>query len=67
MNLSYDVVMTYLRPILIALALSLAAITPPASAQDFQKGFDAHERGDSAHGRDLMLHRQRTETGMLAY
>jgi uncharacterized protein len=46
MNLSYDVVITYLRPILIALALSLAAITPPASAQE--KGGEAHQRGDYA-------------------
>ena len=39
--------MTYLRPILAALALSLAAIAP-ASAQDIQRGFDAFNRGDYA-------------------
>jgi uncharacterized protein len=37
--------MNPLRPILIAIALSLA-IVAPASGQDFQQGLEAHRRGD---------------------
>jgi hypothetical protein len=40
--------MNLLRPILIAIALSLAAISTPASAQDFQKGKQAFDRRDYA-------------------
>ena len=40
--------MNPLRPIFIAIALSLAAIAPPATAQDFQKGVDAYNRGNYA-------------------
>ena len=39
--------MNPLRPILIAIALSLA-IVAPASAQNFQRGNEAYERGDFA-------------------
>ena len=37
--------MNFLRPILIAIALSLAAVAT-ASAQDFQRALDAYNRGN---------------------
>ena len=40
--------MNLLRPILIAFALSLAAISAPALAQDFKTGVEAYGRGDFA-------------------
>jgi uncharacterized protein len=59
--------MKSLRPILIAFALSLAAIAP-ASAQDFQKGLDAYNRGDFATAlREWRpLAEQRDATGQIA-
>jgi TPR repeat protein len=44
----YDGRMTCLRPMLIAIAVSLAALSTPASAQDFQRGLEAYVRGDFA-------------------